>query len=165
MEKSIGIILSGMGSDGSLGLKAIKEKNGLTIVQDPETAKFNGMPSSAVRAIVPDIIAPAEELPTQLIKLLQFMPLLIRDQEIDSIHKSNIDKIIILLREQTGHDFSLYKKSTLYRRIERRKGIHKIEKIENYVQFMQKNPKETEILFKEFETWYSRRYYKQKKTC
>ena len=148
-EKSIGIILSGMGSDGSLGLKYIKEKRGLVLVQDPDTAKFNGMPSSAIQTIIPDIIAPAEELPIKLIELLKFMPLAKKDYEIDSKNKSNIDKIIILLREQTGHDFSLYKKSTLFRRIERRKGIHKIEKIENYVRFMQENPKETEILFKE----------------
>ena len=148
-EKSIGIILSGMGSDGSLGLKAIKEKKGLVLVQDPNTAKFNGMPSSAVQTINPDIVAPAEELHAKLIELILFKPLTKTNLEIDNKNKSNIDKIIILLRKQTGHDFSLYKKSTLFRRIERRKGIHKIEKIENYVQFMQENPKETEILFKE----------------
>ncbi len=148
-EKGIAIILSGMGSDGSLGLKAIKENNGLVLVQDPETAKFNGMPNSAIQTITPDIVAPAEELAGKLIELLQFMPLTKIDHEINSKNKSNIDKIIILLREQTGHDFSLYKKSTLFRRIERRKGIHQIDKIENYVRFMQQNPKETEILFKE----------------
>lgn len=148
-EKSIGIILSGMGSDGSLGLKAIKEKNGIVLVQDPETAKFDGMPRSATATVIADIIAPVEQLPSQLIDLLKYVPLSKTDSVLDSKNKSNIDKIIILLREQTGHDFSLYKKSTLFRRIERRKGIHHIEKIENYVRFMQENPKETEILFKE----------------
>ncbi|MBA4320412.1 MAG: chemotaxis protein CheB, partial [Flavobacterium sp.] len=148
-EKSIGIILSGMGSDGSLGLKAIKEKNGLVLVQDPATAKFDGMPRSATATVIADIVAPVEELPAKLISLLKFMPLSKTDSIIDNKNKSNLDKIIILLREQTGHDFSLYKKSTLFRRIERRKGIHHIEKIENYVRFMQENPKETEILFKE----------------
>jgi two-component system CheB/CheR fusion protein len=148
-EKSIGIILSGMGSDGSLGIKAIKEKNGIVAVQDPETAKFDGMPRSAIETVITDIIAPAEELPAKLIDFLQFIPHSKTDSIIDSNNKSNLDKIIILLREQTGHDFSLYKKSTLFRRIERRKGIHHIEKIEKYVRFMQENPKETEILFKE----------------
>jgi two-component system, chemotaxis family, CheB/CheR fusion protein len=148
-EKSIGIILSGMGSDGSLGVKAIKEKNGVVLVQDPETAKFYGMPRSAAVTVIADIVAPVEQLPSQLIDLLKFVPLSKTDAVLDSKNKSNIDKIIILLREQTGHDFSLYKKSTLFRRIERRKGIHHIEKIENYVRFMQENPKETEILFKE----------------
>ncbi len=149
LEKSIGIILSGMGSDGSLGLKAIEEKNGIILIQDPDTAKFNGMPKSALQAVIPDIIASAEELVGKLIELLRFLPLTKIDHEIDRKHKSNIDKIIILLREQTGHDFSLYKKSTLFRRVERRKGIHQIDKIENYVRFIQENPKETEILFKE----------------
>lgn len=148
-EKSIGIILSGMGSDGSLGVKAIKEKNGLVLIQEPSTAKFDGMPRSASEAIIPDIIAPAEELPLKLIELLQSMPKAKMDLELDAKNKSNLDKIIILLREQTGHDFSMYKKSTLFRRIERRKGIHKIDKLQNYVRFMQENPKETEILFKE----------------
>lgn len=148
-EKSIGIILSGMGSDGSLGIKAIKERSGIVLVQDPKTAKFDGMPTSATETILPDIVAPVEELPNKLISILKFMPISIIDHEIDSKNKSNLDKIIILLREQTGHDFSLYKKSTLFRRIERRKGIHQIDKIQDYVRLMQENPKETEILFKE----------------
>ena len=62
---------------------------------------------------------------------------------------TNIDKIIILLRERTGHDFSMYKKKTFFRRIERRKGIHQLNKIENYVRFLQENPHEIDILFKE----------------
>ena len=148
-EKSIGVILSGMGSDGSLGIKAIKEKNGIVLVQDPETAKFDSMPRSAVKGVMADIIAPVEELPAKLIHFLQFMPSKKMDIEIDSTNKGNLDKIIILLREQTGHDFSSYKKNTLFRRVERRKGIHNIHKTENYVRFMQENPKETEILFKE----------------
>ncbi|MBV5335251.1 MAG: hypothetical protein JZU49_05540, partial [Sulfuricurvum sp.] len=146
-EKSIGIILSGMGSDGSLGIKAIKEKNGIVLVQEPVTAKFDGMPMSATQAITPDIIAPVEELPTKLIEILRFIPE--AKIELDSKNTNSIDKIIILIREQTGHDFSMYKKTTLLRRIERRKGIHKIVKIQNYVRYMQENPIETEILFKE----------------
>jgi two-component system CheB/CheR fusion protein len=148
-EKSIGIILSGMGSDGSLGLKAIKEKNGIVLVQDPATAKFDGMPKSATEAVNADIVAPAEELPAKLIAFLRFIPPLKTDPEIDNKNRSNLDKIIILLREQTGHDFSMYKKNTLFRRIERRKGVHQIDKIHNYVRFLQENPKEVEILFKE----------------
>ncbi len=148
-ENSIGIILSGMGSDGSLGLKAIKEKNGAVLVQDPATAKFDGMPRSAVEAVIADIIAPADELPMKLLTFLKYIPVIKKEPEIDSKDKSNLEKIIILLREQSGHDFSLYKKNTLFRRIERRKGIHQIEKIRNYVRFLQENPKEVEILFKE----------------
>jgi len=148
-QKSIGIILSGMGSDGSLGLKAIKEKNGIVLVQDPASAKFDGMPRSAIEAVIADIVAPAEELPAKLIAYLKFIPPVKTDPEIESKNKSNLDKIIILLREKSGHDFSLYKKTTLFRRIERRKGIHQIDKIHNYVRFLQENPQEVNILFRE----------------
>jgi len=148
-EQSIGIILSGMGSDGSLGLKAIKEKNGIVLVQDPATAKFDGMPRSATEAVIADVIAPAEELPARLITFLKYVPALKTDLEIDNKTQSNLDKIIILLREQSGHDFSQYKKNTLFRRIERRKGVHQIDKLQTYVRYLQENPKEVDILFKE----------------
>ncbi len=148
-EKSIGIVLSGMGSDGSMGLKAIKEKNGIVLVQSLESAKFDGMPLSATEAVIADIVAPAEELPAKLVAFLKFIPSVIIDTEIDSKSKSNLDKIIILLREQSGHDFSFYKKNTLFRRIERRKGIHQLDKLQHYLLYLQDNPKEVEILFKE----------------
>jgi two-component system, chemotaxis family, CheB/CheR fusion protein len=148
-ENSIGIILSGMGSDGSLGLKAIKEKNGIVAVQDPATAKFDGMPNSAINAVVVDILAPAYKLPEKLFAFLKLSPALVQKTEIDDKSKGNMEKIVILLRAQTGHDFSLYKKNTLFRRIERRMNVHQIGKISNYVRFLQENPKELEILFKE----------------
>ena len=149
LENSIGVILSGMGSDGSLGMKAIKEKNGIALVQDPSSAKFNSMPLNAIESVVPDIIAPVEELPAKLISLLHYFPKINAEDDFLIKTKSSIDKIIILLREQTGHDFSMYKKSTLMRRIERRRGIHQIDKIQTYVRFLQENPKEIELLFKE----------------
>jgi len=142
-EKSIGIILSGMGSDGSLGLKQIKEGNGLVLVQDPASAKFDAMPRNAINAVIADIIAPAGELPARLLSFLKFAPIIIPVSDSEAKSKSSLDKIIILLREQWGHDFSLYKKTTLFRR------IHQIEKIQNYVRCLQENPKEVEILFKE----------------
>ena len=147
--KSIGIILSGMGSDGSMGLKAIKEKNGIVLVQSPATAKFDGMPRSATEAVNADIIAPAEELPAKLINFLKYIPAVKSEPEIDDKSLSSLDKIIILLREHSGHDFSLYKKNTLFRRIERRKGVHQIDKLHNYVRYCQENPSEVNILFKE----------------
>ncbi len=149
LDKSIGIILSGMGSDGSLGLKAIKEKNGIVLVQAPATAKFDRMPRSAIEAVIPDIVAPAEELPAKLIEILKYIPAIFSGPEIDDKSLSSLDKIIILIREQSGHDFSFYKKTTLFRRIERRKAVHLIDKLANYVRFCQKNPMEVKILFKE----------------
>lgn len=147
--RSIGVILSGMGSDGSLGLKSIKEKNGIVLVQDPSTARFDGMPRSASEAVIADIVAPANELPAKLIAFLSFSPVPGNDIEAEAKNKSNLEKIVILLREQSGHDFSQYKKNTLFRRVERRKSVHQIAKLSNYVRFLQENPKEVEILFKE----------------
>lgn len=147
-EKSIGIILSGMGSDGSAGLKAIKEKSGLVLVQDPASAKFDGMPRSAIESVLVDIVAPANELPEKLMAITrQFVNIRISQEVIRD--SSSLEKIILILRTQTGHDFSLYKKTTLYRRIERRMNVHSIEKIASYVRYLQENLSESEILFKE----------------
>ncbi len=148
-DLSIGIILSGMGSDGSAGLRAIKEKNGLVMVQDPSDAKFDSMPRSAIDAVTIDIVAAARELPARLIECLKHIPAIRSDLSNVLKDKSSLEKIIILLRNQTGNDFSLYKKNTLYRRIERRMSVHKIDRIVSYVHFLQGNPKEVEILFKE----------------
>ncbi len=148
-ERSIGLILSGMGSDGSMGLRAIKEKNGIVMVQDPATAKFDSMPRNAIGSVVVDIIAPANELPARLIDFLKHFPAVKADLEIEIKDKSSLEKIIIILRTYTGNDFSLYKKNTVYRRIERRLVVHKIDKISSYVSFLQNNPKEVDILFKE----------------
>jgi two-component system CheB/CheR fusion protein len=147
--KSIGIILSGMGSDGSLGVKAIKEKNGIVLVQDPLTAKFDGMPNSANAAVTVDILAAANELPAKLISLLKYSPAIAEKPVIDYKSKTNLEKIVILLRTQTGHDFSFYKKNTLFRRIERRMAIHQLDNIDSYVHFLQRYPNELDILFKE----------------
>ena len=148
-EKSIGIILSGMGSDGSLGLKDIKEKNGIVMVQDPSTAKYDGMPQSAINTVVADVVAPAEELPSKLISIIAKIGTISSEPKIDDFNKTSLDKIIILLRDQSGNDFSFYKKTTLMRRIERRKIVHQIQSLSDYVRFCQENPKEVEILFQE----------------
>jgi two-component system, chemotaxis family, CheB/CheR fusion protein len=148
-ELSVGIILSGMGSDGSEGMRAIKEKNGVVMVQEPTTAKFDSMPRNAINSVLVDIIAPADKLFEELSAFLKSIPPLKHDLVLESKDISAIEKIIILLRTHTGNDFSLYKKNTLYRRIERRMGIHKVNKITSYINFLQENPKEVDILFKE----------------
>ncbi|MFN4764606.1 chemotaxis protein CheB [Gillisia sp. Q332] len=148
-EKSIGVVLTGMGSDGSLGVKAIKEKSGLVLVQDPDTAKFDNMPRSAINAVQADIVASAEELPK---KLLDFNKCIPTDEELvqtNTFDKENLEKIIFLLQKQSGHDFSQYKKNTLFRRIDRRKGIHRLDRIDAYILFLEENPEELDILFKE----------------
>lgn len=148
-EKSIGIILSGNGTDGSFGVKAIKEKDGIVLVQDPLTTNLNGMPKSAIAAVTVDIIASAYDIPGKLIGFIKNNPSKTKNLIEKDKDKTNLEKIVILLRTQTGHDFSLYKNPTLYRRIERRMVIHQIDKIANYVYFLQENPKELEILFRE----------------
>lgn len=149
-ERSIGVILSGMGSDGTLGLRAIKEKGGLGLAQEPATAKFSGMPSSAIGFGVADIVAPVEELPDKILNYLQHIPPVKKTKSvIEDKELSALEKVVILLRDQTGNDFSLYKKSTLYRRIERRMGIHQIDSIATYVRYLQANPQELDLLFQE----------------
>ena len=149
-ERSIGVILSGMGSDGTLGLRAIKEKAGLVLVQEPATAKFDGMPRSAIDAGLADIVAPVDELPQKLMDFLKRVPLLERSElALEAKTQSAMEKAIILLRAHTGNDFSLYKRTTLYRRIERRMGIHQIDKIGAYVRYLQENSPELDLLFKE----------------
>jgi two-component system CheB/CheR fusion protein len=148
-DRSVGIILSGMGSDGSSGLHAIKEHNGIVMVQDPATAKFDSMPRNAIDSVIIDIVAPVADLPAKLMELIQHTPNLTPASANESKDTSALDKVTILLRTQTGNDFSLYKKNTLYRRIERRMGIHKIDRINSYVHFLRENPAEIDILFRE----------------
>ena len=149
-EHSVGVILSGMGSDGTLGLRAIKEKAGLALVQDPATAKFDGMPRSAVDARLADIVAPVGELPGKILACLQHAPMVGKAEPASAPKtQSAMEKAIILLRAQTGHDFSLYKPNMLHRRIERRMSIHQIGKIAAYVRYLQENPQELDLLFKE----------------
>ncbi|QQS53402.1 MAG: PAS domain-containing protein [Candidatus Competibacteraceae bacterium] len=150
-ERSVGIILSGMGSDGTLGLRAIKEMAGVALVQEPATAKFDAMPRSAIDAGLADIVAPVEALCERLLAYLQGSPLTAPPAEpvLEACDQSGLDKVVILLRTHSGHDFSLYKKNTLYRRIERRMRLHQLDKIVHYVRFLQDNPQERELLFKE----------------
>ena len=146
--RSAAVILSGMGSDGTLGLRAIKAAGGVVLVQDPASAKFDGMPSSAIDAGLADVVAAAEELPARLIAALQ------RDGEagvavVDRHSQNALDKVLILLRARTGQDFSYYKKNTLYRRIERRMALHQIERIDTYARYLRENSQEQDLLFKE----------------
>ncbi len=150
-ERSVAVILSGMGSDGSIGIKAIKENGGSVLVQTPASAKFDGMPSSAIATGLADIVANVEDLPQKLLELIQRSPYHSGPEfSLESKSQGVLDKIFILIRVQTGHDFSLYKRSTIYRRVERRMGIHKIDKISTYLRFLQENPSEVDLLFKEF---------------
>ncbi|MBU3937856.1 MAG: chemotaxis protein CheB, partial [Proteobacteria bacterium] len=150
-EASIGVILSGMGSDGTMGLRAIKAKGGLALAQEPASSGFASMPESAINAGLTDVVASADDLPGKIIDYLRHTLTISKTEDSPPEEKdqSSLEKIVILLRAKTGQDFSLYKKNTIYRRIERRMNIHQISKIGSYVRFLQENPQELDFLFKE----------------
>jgi len=148
---AIGIILSGTGSDGTIGLKAIKAELGMTMVQDEASAKYDGMPHSAIATGVIDYILPPEQMPGQLVAYLTHStyktPAALLPHE--GMTPDALQKIFIILRTRTNHDFSLYKKNTICRRIERRMNVHQLDNIADYVRYMQESDREADILFKE----------------
>ena len=106
-EQSIGVILSGMGSDGTMGLRAIKEKAGVALVQEPASAKFDSMPRSAINAGLADLVAPAEDLPGKIIDYLRHALVIAKvERPLEEKEHSALAKILILLRTKTGQDFS-----------------------------------------------------------
>ena len=150
-DKCVGIILSGFGTDGSLGLKSIKANGGICIAQDPSTAGSDGMPISAINTGLVDIILAPEEMPEKLASYKTSSSKILKkiitpeDRNIQALRK-----IFILIRNRTGHDFSQYKKSTVFRRVGRRMNLHQIEEISQYLRYLQENPDEVDLLFKEF---------------
>lgn len=146
-EKSIGIILSGMGTDGTLGLRAIKGELGMAMVSDPQSAKYDSMPRSAIETGLIDYILAPKDMPKQLIAYTKYaidhkVPSKIIP--VEGKVPDALQKIFILLRSHTGHDFSSYKHNTICRRIERRMNVHQIEHILDYVRYLQENPSEIE---------------------
>ncbi len=151
-EMSIGILLSGTGTDGTLGLKTIKAVSGMTMVQAPETAKFGGMPNNAIAMGDIDFILPAEKMGQQLVQYIEasyFNNFQTLEPAEMLAATEPIQKIFILLRNRTGHDLSAYKPTTVNRRINRRMNIHQIKNTDAYVRFLQENPVEIDKLFKE----------------
>ncbi|HSA87617.1 MAG TPA: chemotaxis protein CheB [Nitrospira sp.] len=149
-ERAIAVILSGMGSDGTLGVKAIKEHLGLAIAQEAKTAKYDSMPKSAMATGLVDYIADAQDLPEKLLAYVKYsvkLPPEPLSQE--QTVSGALVRIFALLRSHTGHDFSFYKKNTIYRRIERRMNIHQIGQLSKYAKFLQDNPGELGLLFRE----------------
>jgi len=155
-EQAIGVVLSGMGSDGTLGLQAIKAVGGLTVVQQPDTAQFDAMPNSAIAANCVDIIAPPGDLPARILAYIAQAPApggsdqLSVAPGVEAAQESTpLQRIFHLLQQRTRHDFSLYKHSTLHRRMERRMAVHEIATLADYADFLERNPQETDLLFKE----------------
>ena len=150
-EKAICIILSGTGSDGTLGLRAINGAGGMSMVQDPASAKYDGMPESAIKTGLADYILPADKMPEQLNGYVArfYQKAARRTPPLPEKTPGAMQKIFMLLRSKTGHDFSLYKKNTIHRRIEKRMSVHQFEDASQYVRYLQDHPDEVKNLFKE----------------
>lgn len=149
-NRSIGVILSGMGSDGMLGMKAIKEKMGLTAVQDPVSADADSMPRSAISTGLIDIVDAPDKLPITILNYVKYGKVsLNRAMPSKSQAESALSKINVLLRDRCGNDFSLYKTNTLYRRIERRTTLHQLADIRQYFDFVKLNAHELDLLYRE----------------
>jgi two-component system CheB/CheR fusion protein len=148
-ELAIGIVLSGTGSDGTLGVRAIKGAGGMVIAQTPDLSEFDGMPRSAVATGVVDYVLAANQMFGQLVSYLKYSFGKLPDiaDQAGPVSESALKKIFALLRHQVGHDFSQYKPSTINRRIARRMSVHQIDSIDDYVHYLQQMPQEVEALF------------------
>jgi two-component system CheB/CheR fusion protein len=149
-ERASGVVLSGMGSDGTLGLQAIKSQGGLTLAQSPGSAQFDSMPKSAVAAGCVDIIGLPPELPAHIIRITaeQHEALMLPEGS-DESNAQALASILQLLHERSKHDLSDYKPSTLRRRIQRRMSVHGLVSQAAYEGFVRQNPQELDLLFKE----------------
>ena len=150
-EEAVGIILSGTGTDGALGLKAIKERGGLTLVQTPETARYDSMPRGALLTGAADHVVAVEQMPLRLAEHLQRLregrwgdPEQFREEV-----AGYLGKICAILRRETGHDFRRYKQSTLVRRVRRRLNESKAPSVYAYVESLNQDPREVDQLFRD----------------
>ena len=150
-EKAICIILSGTGTDGTLGAKAVKADFGMVMVQDPETAAYDGMPLAAITSGVADFILPPEKMPEQLVKYVR-TSYGKRGVSRHGVKRdfADINYILSLILARTKHDFSGYKQSTVNRRIDRRMGINQIDNAGEYLKFLREHPAELDALVKDF---------------
>jgi two-component system, chemotaxis family, CheB/CheR fusion protein len=149
-DRAVGVVLSGMGSDGTLGLQAIKTQGGLTVVQEPQSAQFDSMPKSAIAAGAADIVGLAADLP-QRILLVTGGQIGASAPAIDSqaVAPGALSAILDVLRVRSKYDLTLYKPSSLRRRIERRMAVHGIKTMAEYAVFLLANGSEVDLLFKE----------------
>ena len=149
-ERAVGIVLSGTGSDGTRGIRAIKEAGGMVMVQSEESAKFDGMPKSAISTGIVDYILPPQKMPDELVNYTRGNVRIAGtgEQPAES-ERSSLSKIFLLIRRRAGVDLSHYKESTIIRRVERRMGIKQIDNLGDYVELLQTSPEEVTTLFKE----------------
>jgi two-component system, chemotaxis family, CheB/CheR fusion protein len=154
-ERAAGIVLSGTGTDGTLGLRAIHGAGGLCLAQDPATARYDGMPNSAIRSDCGAQVMAVDQMPRVLLKGMQMPPIgqptAVTQAPVTTaaVADGGLSRVLMLLRSATGHDFSMYKKSTIGRRVQRRMARHGIEDVEVYARYLRENPGELRTLFSE----------------
>ena len=153
-ERAICVVLSGTGSDGTMGVRAIKGEGGMAMAQSPGTTEFDGMPRSAIDTGLVDFVLPPAEMAARLIAYTASAFGVPRSHnapvDVSILNAgSALSKVFVVLRTQTGHDFSLYKRSTIYRRIERRMAVNQIAAMEEYVKYLRQTPAEVELLFRD----------------
>jgi two-component system CheB/CheR fusion protein len=150
-ERAICIVLSGTGSDGSLGVRAVKGEGGMVMAQTPQSTEYDGMPRSAIATGMVDFVLPPNEMPAQLLAYVAhaFGDSLGPVSSQAPQPADGLEKIFLLLRSQTGHDFSQYKRSTVLRRVERRMAVHQIDGLEDYLRYMELTRSEGDALFRE----------------
>jgi two-component system, chemotaxis family, CheB/CheR fusion protein len=140
------IVLTGAGSDGALGAKAIKEAGGLILVQDPGEAEYPSMPRSAIATGLADVVAPVKELAHQLVELLKAKAH-VPAETLAPSDEETLTRILTNLRSKSGHDFLRYKRSTIYRRLARRMQVRKVDSLSEYFEILKKKPEEIQSLF------------------
>ncbi|SLM28174.1 MCP methyltransferase/methylesterase CheR/CheB with PAS/PAC sensor [Desulfamplus magnetovallimortis] len=149
-DRAIAIILSGTGSDGTRGVRAIKESGGMVMVQDESSAKFDGMPRAAISTGVADFILPPKEMPDQLMAYMGHPYVSGRKQTKSFLSdEKGLTRIFSELREKAKVDFTYYKPTTISRRIERRMTVNQINHLNDYVQYIQRYPSEVMTLYRE----------------
>ncbi|ASY73442.1 PAS domain S-box protein [Sinorhizobium fredii] len=147
-ERSVAIVLSGTGSDGTEGLKEIRAEGGMSLVQAPETAKFDGMPRSAILAGLADHVLAAEKMPETLLAYVQHGYVSAPSEVEPTFPKGEvtIERVLEVLRARGGHDFGSYKRNTLKRRIHRRMGLRNTGTLADYLNDLRINPEEVATL-------------------
>ena len=150
-NRAVCVVLSGTGADGSIGLKAVKDRGGFVIAQDPGEASYDGMPRSAIATGLVDLVLPVADIPDALSEFDRDIGTLGADSVQRDRPADRLQDILDLLRTKTAHDFRLYKKGTLQRRIERRMAMSAIEidDMDRYLAVLQGNPNELDLLAKD----------------
>ena len=147
-SESVAVILSGSGTDGSVGVKDVKEQGGLILVQHPEDAEYDSMPRAAISTGLTDIVLPARQLALKLSEYMKHVPQLPHDTgQLSDAEMETLQRILAQVHARTGHDFNQYKRSTILRRVERRMQLNSFTTLESYLDFLRHTPNEATAMF------------------